>query len=70
MIKFPYHSKNCAFFACLIVEERHCLKKIVSGYGRGVLILWRLLGQGCISFENRWYRPTGWWLSARILGII
>lgn len=41
---YLYHSKSCAPFACLMVEEHHRWKKIVSGYG-GVLILWRLLGQ-------------------------
>lgn len=66
---YLYHSKSCAPFACLMVEEHHRWKKIVSGYG-GVLILWRLLGQGYLSFENRWYRPKGWWLGAKILGEI
>lgn len=68
-LSYLYHSKNCAPFACLMVEKHHCWKKIVSGYG-GVLILLRLLGQGCISFENRWYRLNGWWLGAKILGEI
>lgn len=36
----------------------------------GFLILWKLVGQSCISFENRWYRPNGWWLRAKIPGEI
>lgn len=69
-LSYLYHSKTFAFFACLIIEEHHCLKKIVSMGLWGVLLLWRLLGQGCISFENRQYRPNGWWLGTKILGEI
>lgn len=61
MIKFPYPTSTTAkpCIVCLLYSRRISLFEENCFWLWAVLVLWRLLGQGCISFENRWYRPNG-----------